>query len=213
MQLKRWVTELVDLGALQSGAYRLHPGPVRLQELIQQCLEAASSRAKTRRITLESGFAPGAPRTIQSDEQRLRQLLTILLERAVGASAAGACISVLAQWAAPHASEATPSKHGSVLIGSWMEIHITDSGPGLTQRDRDQVLASLARAQPEQRSEDSSLSLALAARLCLVLGGLLLVESDGVCGSTFIVRLPLGLPADPVIDEAPKLGPAVPSGA
>ena len=94
-----------------------------------------------------------------------------------------------------------------------MEFHVTDPGPGLSEEDQVKILNLFSRMDSANRG--TGLGIALAARLCVAMGGLLSVESDGHSGSTFIVRVPLGLPSEAPASTEAELAPApaLPGGA
>ena len=207
MQLRRWVTDLVDLGALGSGAYRLRSEPVRLRVLMDSCLEAFAERASRKGLALESGLRAGVPPLIYADEARLRQVLNVLLDNAVRLTASGS-ISLTAMLAsAPPAGEVK----GGTAAGSWVELHLADTGPGIGAVDQDKLLRLFRVLENGDRAAGSGLSIAIAARWCAAMGGCLRIESDGESGSTFVVCLPVGQAADPDPVGNPDLSPPMPA--
>ncbi len=211
MQLKQWVTDLVDLGALQSGAFRLHLGPVHIKTLIEGCVAVLRPEAEAKGLGIESGIEVGASDHIQADESRLRQVLLILLDNAVKVTEKGN-ISLTARRGLHGCSNAI-GRQTAVLAGACMEFLVTDAGPVLSDEDQVKILNVFSRMDSVGRG--TGLSIALAARLCSAMGGMLLVESDGRKGSTFIVRVPLGLPSEVSVsaDEELSPAPALPGGA
>lgn len=194
MKITRLVTDLVDFGALQSGAFRMHFGPVVLAELIESCVKELEPEAKSKGLSLDWAVEVGLPKVIQTDGPRLRQALLILLGNGVKFTREGG-VSVRARKGRAECCHADQSQ-GFAFVGACLEIAIKDSGPGLTPEDQKKVLRLFSRLESVPKGFGSGLSLALAARLCVAMGGSLQVLSDGHSGSTFIVRLPLGLPAE-----------------
>jgi signal transduction histidine kinase len=211
MQLKQWVTDLVDLGALQSGAFRLRLGPVQVKALIDGCIEVLLPEAQAKGLSMESGIEAGVSDIIQADESRLRQVLLILLDNAVKVSEQG-CVSLTARRGG-HCSGHAIIRQSAMLAGAWMEFHVTDTGPGLSEADQVKILNVFSRMDSAGRG--TGLSVALAARLCAAMGGLLTVQSDAGNGSTFVVRVPLGLLSEVPVSAEEELAPApaLPGGA
>ncbi|MBI5382466.1 MAG: hypothetical protein HZA31_11250, partial [Opitutae bacterium] len=79
----RLVNDLIDLGALQSGAFRLHLGHVRLRALAEECMDSIRPKATAKRLALEWSYDDSLPEVIEADDARLRQVLLNLLGNAV----------------------------------------------------------------------------------------------------------------------------------
>lgn len=207
MQLRRLVTDLVDLGALGSGAYRIRSEPVRLRALLDSCAESFAEGAHAKGLTLEVGLRSGVPPLIHTDEARLRQVLTVLLENAVRLTQQGS-VSLLALPAEPPPGGVSQPAR---LAGTWVELHVADTGPGIGEEDQRKLLQLFHVLKSGERGAGSGLSLAIAARWCAVLGGCLRIESDGESGSSFVICLPVGQAADPEPVGNPDLSPPMPA--
>lgn len=117
---------------------------------------------------------------VEADPQRIGQVLANLLD---------------------NARHATP-EDGSTEVavarrGAWVEVSVTDSGPGVPAADRDRIFERFVRLDPA-RSRDrfgSGLGLAIARSLAEAHGGSLLCL-DAPVGARFVLRLPLGSAAD-----------------
>lgn len=207
MTLRRLVTDLVDLGTLGAGAYRIHPEPIRVRSFLELCAEPFVARAAAKGIVLETGVRTGAPSLIHADELRLRQVLSVLLDNAVRLTNSGS-VSVLAVL-----SENPPEPVGGGLrqAGAWIELHVADTGPGITEGDQARLFKLFQVLDRPDRAVGAGLSIPVAARWCLAMGGCLRIESDGVNGSTFVVCLPVGQAADPVPVGNPDLSPPMPA--
>lgn len=207
MTLKRLVTNLVDLGALGSGAYRIRLEPVRLRELIDACTEPYFALARAKGVTLEVGFKAGVPPLIHADEDRLAQVLNTLLDNAVRLTEEGTIQLQVCLAEAP----AGLSSDDKRLAGAWIELHVSDMGPGVSADDGEKLLRLFRILDRPDRAAGSGISLAIAARWCGAMGGVLRVESDGINGSTFIVSLPIGEPLSQGLAGNPQLTPPVPA--
>jgi len=208
MELKRFMTDLVDLGALGSGALRLHPRPVKLRSLLEGCLETVRPEAETKGLELLLDLAPATPGIVQADETRLRQVLLILLGNGIKFTAQGSVV-LGAGRSFPAAVEERLLSHGAVCEGACLALTVRDTGPGLTSEDERRIAQLFSILDSAPRRFGTGLSLALAARLCAAMGGSLSVRRNTPSGSLFTVRLPLGIPvADPVTSDN-ELSPAM----
>ncbi|OIR06300.1 alginate biosynthesis sensor protein KinB [mine drainage metagenome] len=204
MRLKRLVNDLVDLGALQSGAYRLELAPVKVAQFVASCLEAVMPDARVAGVSLEGGLVPGAPPILHTDEARLRQLLVILLERSVRTSAS-ASLSLVVRRGPP-----TSADQPGMCAGDCLEFEVGDaprSAAATPQAGRRAMRRSRLTA-----ADRAGLSLALASRLCEALGGRMVVEELPGAPPRFFVWMPLGLPAAERVVEEPSWSPVLPKG-
>lgn len=183
----RLVNDLIDLGALQSGAFQLEPGPVKLERVIEECAAALRPAAAAKGLRFEMEIAPGLPPWVQTDGIRLRQILLNLLNNAVKFTPVGAVSLVVRQ---PQRGE--------------IEFVISDTGPGIPASQRLRLFQPFARLDPGAAG-GSGLGLALVRGLCGVMGGSVqLADSD--CGAQFMVRLPLPACESPTLRSAKTEG-------
>ena len=206
MRLKRWVNELVDLGALQSGAYRLDLAPVKVAAFVAACLEAEKPLAERVGVALEGGLAVAAPPILHTDEERLRRLTMILLDRAVVASRSG-CVSLVAR-----SGEPTSGEDEKMCAGECLELVFGDFGRASPPASGLPGGSARPGRSGSKRGNRAGLSLALAARLSAALGGRLVVEETAGAAPRFVVRLPLGIPVADRVAEDPAWSPVFPTG-
>lgn len=189
-RLRRLVLDLVDWGALRTGTLRLSLGPVRIRPLLEACREDYAEEARERGLVLESGVERRVPATLAADEERLRQVLCILLENALEVTAEGR-IGLLARCGCPPQASGTVGDR-QIWAGQWLEIRVSDTGAPIAPSTLARLFRVFTRWDYHERTDGTGIRLALAYRLCEAMGGRLDVESDGQRGATFIVRLPLG---------------------
>lgn len=169
----RLVNDLIDLGALQSGAFQLENGPIALRALVEECGLALRPAANAKGLAFHTDIAPGVPGWVRVDGVRLRQILLNLLTNAVKFTPAGGVVFTV--------------RRGE---GAWVEFVVADTGAGIPPALRPRLFQPFARLDPAA-GDGSGLGLALVQGICSVLGGTVhLAESSGP-GATFIVRLPL----------------------
>lgn len=167
----RLVNDLIDLGALQSGAFQLENAPVRLRKLIDDCVASLRPAATERGLTLRVSVAGEVPNWVITDSVRLRQILLNLLTNAVKFTPAGSVTLAVGRGA-----------------GTQIEFVVTDSGPGFPEALRARLFQPFTRLDPA--SGGSGLGLALVHGLCAAMGGTV-VLGDSTEGAVFTVNLPL----------------------
>jgi signal transduction histidine kinase/CheY-like chemotaxis protein len=167
----RLVNDLIDLGALQSGAFQLEIAPIRLRRLIDDCVVALRPAATGRGLELDVNVASDVPDTVAADSVRLRQILLNLLTNAVKFTVVGRVSLSVRR-----------------LARGRVEFVISDTGPGFSAALRARLFQPFTRLDPA--SGGSGLGLALVHGLCAAMGGTVTLREGGP-GSTFIVELPL----------------------
>lgn len=169
----RLVNDLIDLGALQSGAFQLAPKPVALPTLIEECAAALRPAASAKGLLFQSDFASNLPAWVKADDVRLRQILLNLLNNAVKFTPVGRILFTV---------------RCADEIG--LEFVVTDTGPGIPTALRPRLFQPFARLDPAAGG-GSGLGLALVQGLCGVMGGTVRLAESEAPGATFVVSLPL----------------------
>src|SRR6266849_3859536 len=169
------VDELLDLASLQMGRrLDLNRQPADLVELAREV--AQERQLATERHTID--VAAREQRLIGLwDGRRLGRVLANLLDNAVKYSPDGGPIDVRLQ-----------------RDGDWVAIDVTDHGIGIPEADQRRIFERFQRASNvEQRIGGTGIGLASAWHILDSHGGTITVKSQEGSGTTFTVRLPIGL--------------------
>lgn len=174
------VADLLDFSAIEAGRLDLRSEPVDLVALVEGTVELMAPRAHECGLDIAASFARDVPRSIVTDDNRLRQVLFNLLGNAVKfTDEGGIAVSV--------------AREGAELV-----IAVTDTGPGLAPGDRERIFREFEQAEHglARGHGGVGLGLAISARIVAAMGGTIGVESAAGRGSCFVVRLPLGTEAE-----------------
>lgn len=163
-----------DLGQIESGQLRLHPGPVDVRALLVEVLAMHEDAARDKGLSLSLTCMPDLPQVVMCDPLRLRQIVHHLLHNAVKFTDAGA-VQLRAESA----------------DGFWV-VRVKDTGPGLEAAVVQRLFDKLGRMQmlADDGERNAGLGLVLCRALSQCMGGDLMVESEAGKGSEFICRLP-----------------------
>ncbi|MFF3538288.1 sensor histidine kinase [Streptomyces sp. NPDC002466] len=216
VQLQHIIDDLQDLAAADAGALRLHPEPVRVEDVLAQVVAAHQARAETAGVALSAPPAADAPvPVLWADPVRLRQAIGNLVSNAVRHTPAGGRVTVRAY--GPGASpDGTPvygaTTDGEVPGGEFVVVEVTDTGSGISAENLPHVFDRFWRAEKSRsrRTGGSGLGLAIVRKLVEAHGGSVGAVSVEGEGSVFTLRLPTGPtgsmgptgPTDRVSDEA-----------
>jgi len=166
-RLARLVGDLVDLARLEAHSFTLDEEEVELRRLVEQGYQSFAEEARRRHIRYE--LALGADPVVQTDGDRVLQIVSNLLANAFSWTPDGGSISL-----------ALSQADGSVSVA------VADSGPGIPPGDRDRVF----RPFVSENGGGTGLGLAISRELAQALGGDLTLDSVMGRGSRFELRLP-----------------------
>lgn len=185
LHLLELISDLLDLGKIDSGALELKKGPIPVEALIRECFAMVDSVARDHNVSLCKEPCPKL--CIEGDHRRCRQILLNLLTNAIYYGGAGSEVWVRISTASP----------GSI------RIMVTDRGPGIAPDDVANIFDEFKRLeQTAQRNPDGSgIGLTLVKRLVTIQGGAIGVDTTLGQGSTFWFELPVsGQPSVEALD-------------
>ncbi len=166
--MTRLVNDLIDLGAVEAGAFKLAARPVEPADIVAQTVESFRPRAESRALTLACFVDPAVPAWVSLDGERFRQVLTNLVGNALKFTDRGG-VTVTLRPEGP----------------ARLALIVRDTGPGISPEDQARLFVAFSRLEASAAKEGTGLGLALSAALCNAMGGSLTVASDGVAGSCF----------------------------
>jgi signal transduction histidine kinase len=193
------VLELSKLSAV--GAAPRAATHLDLVELVRHSAEEASGLSPARRVGVAL-TAPEHPVMIMGVPQDIARVCANLLSNAVKFSADGGTVAI------------TVTDDEAEMV----EVRVVDEGPGIPPADLPHVWERFYRVQTERHREVPGTGLGLPIVKGLVetrIGGTIEIESDGVSGTTVILRIPrrstTSVPVAPSSPVAPESGePSVP---
>ena len=170
-RLSRLVADLLALARADAGV-AIRRQPVELDRLSLEAVQESRHLAGGRRVEVEKL----APVVVMGDEDRLKQLLLILLDNAIKYTSAAGDIRMRLQ-----------------QDGSGAELRIRDDGVGIPSGDLPHVFERFYRADPARTRDPGGTGLGLPIARWIVEqhGGEIRLESEPGRGTEVIVRLPV----------------------
>jgi two-component system OmpR family sensor kinase len=175
-RLDRFVADLLELARLEADDFAVIRQRVDVALILEQTADAWRGRAATLEVKVNA--LPGtAGLALESDAQRVRQLIDGLVENALRVTPAGSTVSIAAR-----------------TFGTGVVIEVRDGGPGLSPDD---LAVAFDRGALRARYRDirpvgTGLGLSIAARLVARLGGSIAAGNAPGGGAVFAVSLPAG---------------------
>jgi signal transduction histidine kinase/ActR/RegA family two-component response regulator len=185
------INDLLDLTRIKADKLVLRPVPTDVCAIVAQVLHMLGVEASRKELRL-TGDVPQEMPLLLLDGNRLQQILVNLVGNALKFTSEGGV-------------------HVAVgLQDSWLEIRVSDTGPGIPPEEREAVFSEFVQLEkaPLHVQGGSGLGLAVVRRLVELLGGKVHIEGNAPTGSVFVVRLP-AIPATPMPQPVPVLSPPV----
>jgi PAS domain S-box-containing protein len=178
-QMLSLVDSLLDIAKLESGELKILLEPLSLQQMLEELVESFIPSANENGIYLRSEIPEELPEIV-SDEEKLRRVLTNLLDNAVKFTPAGGQVSLRAAL-----------ENGSVVMT------VADTGPGVPEEFRGRIFQRFGQVPGVAgKRRGTGLGLAFSKLAVDALGGEIWLEENEGGGSAFRIRLPCSGPSD-----------------
>lgn len=170
--MRKLITDLLDLTAIESGRRRRNLEPVDPAEVAAQVAAAQAPTAGAAGVTVRVAGAPGV---LEADRGELEILLGNLISNAIKYNVRGGEVRV------ELAGEA-----------DGVAIRVADTGIGIAPADQARLFTEFARIKNSRTRgiEGSGLGLSIVSRIAALYGGKVGLASEEGKGSTFTVTLP-----------------------
>jgi signal transduction histidine kinase len=170
-RLSALVDDVLDTSRIEAGTFSYSFNDVDLDRLVRDSVAAAEHGSDDVRINARVG---GPLPSIRGDRDRLRQVLSNILDNAVKYSPAGSEVDVDAY----------------VLDGRVL-VDVSDRGPGIRAQDRELIFEKFGRVNQGEGKPGTGLGLFIARSITEAHGGSLAVVESADPGATFRLSLPL----------------------
>ena len=208
MDLLALINDVLDLARIESGAgVSVLIAPLELGELTEYIQSTFGQVAEAKQLRFEIVRSPDVPRAIETDSQRLQQIVRNLLSNAFKFTRRGGVTFELALaesgWTAGH-----PQLDAAEEV---IAFAVRDTGIGIRADQVKHIFEAFRQADEFTRREfgGTGLGLSITRELVHLLGGEITVQSSPGHGSRFAVYLPLSRVASPVEAIAPQRRQAV----
>ena len=198
------INDILDLSKIEAGHMEIHAEQVSLARLGEDLLRVFRPIADQKGLALSLDIAPDLPKMVETDRQRLEQVLKNLLSNACKFTEKGGVTVTM-----------RPQGKSAVAFA------VTDTGIGISEENRQAIFDAFRQADGtiSRKYGGTGLGLSISRELVRLLGGEISLESKQGQGSTFTVTVPLAY-AGPVaaedlppvaVKDLPVLTPATPA--
>ncbi|WP_337173247.1 response regulator [Paludisphaera sp.] len=195
------INDILDLAKIEAGRMDVRPEPVPTAGLADDLRRTFDPIAAQKGLNFRVSVQPGCPEVVETDRQRLEQILRNLLSNAIKFTERGEV-----------AMEIRRDGDGRVAFAA------SDTGIGIPREQHGVIFEAFRQADgtTNRKFGGTGLGLSIARDLAGLLGGGIALESEPGRGSTFTLTIPTTSPhvfpptANTIADHVPDLPPPVP---
>jgi signal transduction histidine kinase/CheY-like chemotaxis protein len=207
------IDNILDLSRIEAGRTTFNLEEIDLPQLLAELVELLRPQFDAKQLELRLEIAADAVRRIDSDPDKIRQILKNFLGNAVKFTERGGVVLRLA------------ANTGADAARRPVAIAVSDTGIGVPPDKQAVIFEAFKQADgsTSRKYGGSGLGLTISRQLAELIGGAIVLESTEGRGSTFSLLLPLefdrslvpqdqiAAPAGPVTEAAPEPTPAAPA--
>ncbi|MEW5686655.1 MAG: response regulator [Pseudomonadota bacterium] len=186
------INDILDLSKIEAGQLQIQPESVPLARLSNDIRALFQPVADERGLGFEIVVADDVPPAIETDRQRLEQILKNLLSNAFKFTEKGGVRMSVSQ------------------AGERLSLAVTDTGIGISAEHQQGIFEAFRQADGaiSRKYGGTGLGLSISRELARLLGGAIALESAPGEGSTFTVTIPLVYDPADVAAREPQPAPS-----
>jgi PAS domain S-box-containing protein len=182
------INDVLDFSKIEAGRLDLHPSVVDVRERLAAALQHVALSARRKGLSLACRVDSSVPPQVIIDAERLRQIVLNFVNNAIKFTARGGVTVDL------HTVDGEGPVGASVR---QLVVAVSDTGIGVPPEKHQMIFDAFTQADgsTSRRYGGTGLGLAISASLTRLMGGTIEVASEEGQGSTFTLRVPIGVPA------------------
>jgi signal transduction histidine kinase/ActR/RegA family two-component response regulator len=182
------ISQILDLSKIEAGKLQVETKRVRLADIRDYVESTFGQVAAQKNVEFAVSIAPDSPAALNTDSQRLQQILKNLLSNAFKFTETGRVQLTIGPAARPGSSGDLAGDAGVVAFS------VSDTGIGIPEEKQQIIFEAFqqADASTSRNYGGTGLGLTISRELAHLLGGQITVESVPGVGSTFALYLPVG---------------------
>jgi signal transduction histidine kinase len=182
-RLRQLIEDLLVAARIEAQPIRAVISPVSLGGVAQQVIEGLGSRAASHRVVFDLAGDPGK---VDTDERRVYQILSNLVDNALKYSPSDTTITLRVRG-----------------VPGGVEVLVEDQGPGIPDEQQERIFDRFYQVdQTSTRAVGGTgLGLYICRRLTEVIGARIALDRSDEHGSVFSLVIPLSPPADSIRAE------------
>ena len=176
------INDVLDFSKLESAKMEIEDHPFDLIDLLEETIDLFGFKAAQADIDLMYHVDPGTPPCIYGDPERLKQVLSNLLGNAIKFTPQGEVVV---------SAKMDVAQKGKNLQ-TILNLSVTDTGIGIAEENLSKVFEAFTQADASttRKFGGTGLGLSISQKICRLMGGDLVVESELGKGTEFRIEIP-----------------------
>ena len=168
------INDILDYSKIEAGKLEVDPVAFPLRNMVEKVMKAHAVAARAKSLVLRCSIHPDVPERIESDPNRLMQILTNLVGNAVKFTPVGEI-------------DLHVGLDGLTADAAVLHFSVHDTGIGIPASKLESIFEAFSQADASttRRFGGTGLGLTISSKLVQMLGGRLWVESEMGSGSRF----------------------------
>lgn len=189
------INDILDLSKIEAGHMEVRPETVPLSRLVDDLGRTFEPLASDKGLKFRTKVSPGCPEAVDTDRQRLEQVLKNLVSNAIKFTEKGDVTLTVSR-----------------AEGGRLAFAVSDTGIGIPEHQQQVVFEAFRQADgtTNRKYGGTGLGLSISRELARLLGGEIHLASEPERGSTFTVTIPEQYNAALVRPKLPSLAPSPP---
>lgn len=173
------INDVLDIAKIDAGRIVIENGPLDLSDLASGVMELMRLRAEEKGLELLTLQTAGFCQFVETDGEKLREVLINLVANAVKYTERGSVILRVGS------QSAQDSQHCRLVL------EVQDTGIGIAGDDHSRIFEPFVQAGKLSRQKGTGLGLAITRKFVELMGGTIQLESAPGKGSLFRVEIPV----------------------
>jgi signal transduction histidine kinase/CheY-like chemotaxis protein/ligand-binding sensor domain-containing protein len=192
------INDILDYSKIEAGKLTIENRAFNLSQMVEETVDSLAIKAFEKKLELICKIDPSLPQKVLGDPGRIQQILMNLLGNAIKFTAKGEVVVSLNNGGSLQTNEGRKTQ--PILLT------VQDTGIGIPKEKLERIFESFTQADTSttRRYGGTGLGLTISRNLAEMMQGSLDVQSQAGKGSSFTLRLTLG-----VIDELSTVAAAV----
>ncbi len=180
------INDILDMSKIEAKKVSVIEDNLSLFSFLEDIKNLFKFQAKKKELTLLFKQSPDIPQYIRTDEVKLRQILTNLINNALKFTEKGSVIVRIST------EKKDPSPNNMDKKSISLNFEVEDTGPGIHPDDIEQLFDPFVQIHTGHgQKEGTGLGLSISHKFAQLMGGNIQVESKPGSGSVFKLTLPV----------------------
>ena len=186
------INDILDLSKIEAGKIELDWEKVSLTNFANSIKNQFEPIAENKKINFKIKLSESLPQTIDSDSQKLQQIVKNLLSNAIKFTPENGSV-IFELLTATSTSNYKTERLKNLPANKILEIKVADTGIGINAEKQDAVFEAFKQedGSTSRKFGGTGLGLSISKQLAIMLNGEITLESELGKGSTFRLFIPL----------------------